>query len=72
MPLAPSKWKISHARQPLRPIGDGHEVPRIPRRFQPTFDSLDGLRNWANGLVAQYGLKGEKLKIQRHQDVYSR
>jgi len=33
--------------------------------FSQTFDSLDALRAWANGLVAQYGLKGEKLKIHK-------
>ena len=33
--------------------------------FSQTFDSLNDLRTWANGLVAQYGLKGEKLKIHK-------
>ena len=38
--------------------------------FSRDFDSLDELRTWANGLVAQYGLKGEVLKIHKSVKVF--
>ena len=38
--------------------------------FNRTFNSLDEVRAWATGLVAQYVLKGEVLKIHKSVKVF--